>query len=230
MQASVWVDVTKHGVVGNDSTDDVAAIEAIAASVSAAGGGTLYFPRRTYKVSRSIRCSSNITYRGEQGAVIHNAGTSVKTFDLGAFMPGYIHGYGFWATNGAGHIFPRMSISDVAQGATTITTTVTGSFASVQVGDFVAVRSSSNYVQTNIEVPNQLYFSKVYSKSGDTLTLMDASPYAITGAAVHHLVGNPTDGQSLPMFMVENVKIEGFGVDAHFPVAGGGCYLSLIHI
>jgi len=42
--------VQDYGAVGNGSTDDTAAIQAAAAAIQAAGGGTLYFPAGTYSV------------------------------------------------------------------------------------------------------------------------------------------------------------------------------------
>ncbi len=212
-----------HGIVGDGTIDDVAAIEALGSLVSAAGGGTIYFPRRTYRVSRSIRCRSNVRYRDDK-TVIYNNTTSTSPIDKGAFIPGYIHGAGFYAPNGAGKVFSSVAISDVALGSTTITAASVGGLSAVSVGDFIAVRSVANYVASAVEVPNQLYFSKVLSISGDTLTLSDASPYAIAGATVHPLKGNPVDGQNAVMEMIENVAIEGFDIDAIFPVWGGGCY------
>lgn len=222
-QDEVVYNVLDHGIAGNGTTDDVAAIEALGTLVSAAGGGTIYFPRKTYRISRSIRCRSNVRYKGDK-AVIYNNTASTAPIDKGAFVPGYIHGAGFYAPNGAGKIFSSVAISDVALGGTTVTSASVGGFSTVAVGDFVAVRSVANYVASAVEVPNQLYFSKILSISGDTLSLSDASPYAITGATVHPLRGNPVDGQNAVMEMIENVAIEGFDVDALFPVWGGGCY------
>ena len=42
--------VQDYGAVGNGVTDDTAAIQAAAAAIQAAGGGTLYFPAGTYSV------------------------------------------------------------------------------------------------------------------------------------------------------------------------------------
>jgi hypothetical protein len=44
------VNVLDYGVVGNGVANDTAAIQAAVAAVKAAGGGTLYFPKGTYKV------------------------------------------------------------------------------------------------------------------------------------------------------------------------------------
>ena len=44
------VNVKDHGAIGDNSTDDTAAIQAAAARLQALGGGTLFFPPGTYKV------------------------------------------------------------------------------------------------------------------------------------------------------------------------------------
>lgn len=57
------------GVKGDGVTDDSAKIQALVNTVSAAGGGTIFFPRSTYLVkpsaSTGIALASNITLKGE---------------------------------------------------------------------------------------------------------------------------------------------------------------------
>lgn len=217
--------VLDYGVVGDGTTDDLAAIEALATAVSAAGGGVLYFPRRTYRISRAIRCKSNIEYRIDN-ATIKNTRTVAGShpMDLAAFAPGFIHGYAFNDANPAGSIFSRVPVNDIPAGSLSVTATTAGGFATVAVGDMIAVRSVSRYLQGAVEIPSQLYYTKVVSITGDVLSLADPAPYAISGAIIQPLKGNPSDSSGIPMYMVENVKISGFKFDALFPVWGGGCY------
>ncbi len=46
-----WVNVKAHGVTGDGSTDDTAAIQTLITAAGAAGGGTLFFQAGTYKLS-----------------------------------------------------------------------------------------------------------------------------------------------------------------------------------
>jgi len=46
--------VTEYGAMGDDSTDDTAAIQATIAAATAAGGGTVVFPDGTYKITSAI--------------------------------------------------------------------------------------------------------------------------------------------------------------------------------
>lgn len=62
-------DVTAEGAVGDGTTDDVAAIQAVCDAADAAGGGVVFFPPGTYKCSTSIDLSQshNVTLAGSQG-------------------------------------------------------------------------------------------------------------------------------------------------------------------
>jgi hypothetical protein len=61
---ALLTNVKDNGVFGNGSTDDLAAIQAVVNSVSAAGGGIVYFPPATYLVSAPIVPASNVTLLG----------------------------------------------------------------------------------------------------------------------------------------------------------------------
>lgn len=141
-------------------------------------------------------------------------------------------------------------IADVARGASSVTGSVGGELsANFAVGDFIAVRSKYAYTQPNgslyDENPWELYFSRVVAKSGDTLTLEHNSPYDITtathnGASVVKINnaqnapgrwfsgdanfaghGQNSDGYET-MWMCYNTSIDGFTLDAPYPVWGGG--------
>lgn len=223
--------ILDHGAVGDGVTDDVAAVEALGKALSAAGGGTILFPAgRTYAFARAAYCYSNVEYSGH-GATIRNTTSASLSSSipsrLGAFIPGAIYGGGLNPANGA-DAFPSKSINNVAEGDITITASTAGAFAAIAIGDFVAVRSTAHYLVGTGLFPRRIYYSKVIAATPDTLTLADTAPYALTGALVHHLKGNPevgpTDGAGSHQYMVENVSIHGFGIDAHFPLWGGGAY------
>lgn len=60
-----WVDVRAYGAVGDGSTDDTTAIQGAIDAVNAAGGGVVYLPKGTYKVTTFITLKSNVTLEGE---------------------------------------------------------------------------------------------------------------------------------------------------------------------
>lgn len=66
------VSVKDFGAVGNGSTDDTAAIQAAITAVAAASGGTVFFPKGTYKISSALTVTAgNTCLQGEgYGAAI----------------------------------------------------------------------------------------------------------------------------------------------------------------
>jgi polygalacturonase len=54
--------VKAYGATGNGTTDDTSAIQA--AITAAAAGGTVFFPKGTYKISSSLTLGSNVTLLG----------------------------------------------------------------------------------------------------------------------------------------------------------------------
>lgn len=56
------VSVKDFGAVGDGSTDDTSAIQATINAVGAAGGGTVYFPAGTYKISSKLTVANNGVY------------------------------------------------------------------------------------------------------------------------------------------------------------------------
>lgn len=85
---SPWVDVRAYGAVGNDSTDDTAAIQT---AITAAGGGTVFIPAGTYKITSSLTGGTNgvkILGVGREKTIIKNYGTG-HAFTTPAAIRGY---------------------------------------------------------------------------------------------------------------------------------------------
>lgn len=59
-----WINVKDHNATGDGSTDDTAAIHA-AISAAPAGGGVVYFPTGTYKLTSAVTVKSGLTFRGD---------------------------------------------------------------------------------------------------------------------------------------------------------------------
>ena len=61
-----WVTPQDYGAVGDGVTDDTTAIQA-AINAATTAGGTVFFPKGTYKVSLGISILSNVTLLGDEG-------------------------------------------------------------------------------------------------------------------------------------------------------------------
>ncbi|MET9909698.1 glycosyl hydrolase family 28-related protein [Streptomyces sp. NPDC006476] len=59
-----WINVKQKGAKGDGTTDDTAAIQACIDAAAAAGGGTVYLPYGTYRISNSLTLKSKVTLRG----------------------------------------------------------------------------------------------------------------------------------------------------------------------
>ena len=89
-------DVTAYGAVGNGVADDTPAIQrAINAAAKAAGGGTVYFPARTYLLNShypsrhpwmfyNLVIGSNVTLSGKPGANFFKVRMAATPFSLSA--------------------------------------------------------------------------------------------------------------------------------------------------
>lgn len=56
--------VKDYGALGNDSADDITAINLTVTTAVAAGGGTVFFPSGTYRISTPIKITNNIQFLG----------------------------------------------------------------------------------------------------------------------------------------------------------------------
>lgn len=74
-----WFDVKGYGAVGDDSADDTAAIQA--AIDAASTGGTIFFPKGTYKITSPLSVAVPLMFRGTLGrelptSVVHQVTAS----------------------------------------------------------------------------------------------------------------------------------------------------------
>jgi hypothetical protein len=82
-----------YGAVGDGSTDDTSAVQATLNAASAAGGGTVFFPKGTYMINAGVGISvpANVSLlgAGPGASVIRldiNAGSGLCTFETSAHM------------------------------------------------------------------------------------------------------------------------------------------------
>lgn len=84
---ALWVNVKdpRYGATGDGVTDDTAAIVAAIAAVFAAGGGTVYFPVGTYKITSGLAVPSTVRLMGamaDSGGGTGTAGGAVISYAL----------------------------------------------------------------------------------------------------------------------------------------------------
>lgn len=65
--------VKAYGAVGDNSTDDTTAIQNALTAANSAGGGVVYFPKATYKITTALTLYSSVTLQGAgmEVSVIH---------------------------------------------------------------------------------------------------------------------------------------------------------------
>lgn len=78
------VSVKDFGAVGDNTADDTAAIQAAVTAVIAAGGGEVFFPKGTYKISAEISITSPVTLRGrsQRATVIRQTNATANGFNF----------------------------------------------------------------------------------------------------------------------------------------------------
>lgn len=80
----VWISVKDFGAVGNGIADDTSAIQAAMNRVKARGGGVVYFPPGTYKVSSALTLSSadgvSLVGSGSATSIIRGSSGSANCF------------------------------------------------------------------------------------------------------------------------------------------------------
>ena len=79
--------VTFYGATGDGSTNDASAIQTAINTASAAGGGTVYLPRGTYKVVSAQRTDASVSYTGS-GVNYTWSDNSILASDVGSYVIG----------------------------------------------------------------------------------------------------------------------------------------------
>ena len=81
-KGEVVYDVKAYGAIGNDTADDTTAIQNAINAASTAGGGIVFFPAGTYKISSALQLQSFVSLVGvssgsvNQGSTIHQTSTT----------------------------------------------------------------------------------------------------------------------------------------------------------
>ena len=65
VQMSATYDATQYGLIGDGTTDDAPAFQALINNVSSDGGGFIYLPRGRYRLIGGVKWRSNVSLRGD---------------------------------------------------------------------------------------------------------------------------------------------------------------------
>lgn len=161
--------VKSYGAVGDGSTDDTAAIQACIDACNTAGGGIVYFPPGTYKITASINLpaytSIRITGAGPNVSSILVSANSVKAFNITGLAA-------------------RVGIEDLWIGSTIART---GCYGIYVAGTSSAVPASEIYIRhVNIQNLNTgLYWSQVQLSKIDWLRILNSVNSSITGNGMY---------------------------------------------
>jgi parallel beta-helix repeat protein len=150
-------DVTDHGVIGNGTDDDTAAIQAALSAASTADGGMVYIPDGTYKIT------SGLTYGGSD-LTLEMAPGAVLNFSTAAASTVLLSVAGTEASSGTG--FEALT-ANASEGATTLTVATATEFSA---GDYVKVGSAAVFDAGRTDQPIG-EIAVVTSGVGTTVTL-----------------------------------------------------------
>lgn len=181
-RAADVANVLDFGAVGNGSTNDYAAVQAAADSLTS--GGILYFPGgKTYKVNSKVVFDNDNVAVLMDGAIIN--GSAFRTSDaVAGVAEGLFHVQG---------VLKRTTTlsSSAADRAETLTLTSVGSVAAGDVLHFLATSGTTDtwYYEQATQV-RKSFTTKVLGVSGSNVTIQDPLPFAvdITSAAVNVFV------------------------------------------
>ncbi len=143
-----------YGAVGDNTNDDTAEIQAAIDAASAAGGGTVWFPKGDYKISAALTVPSKVHLRGAgplvskirtttnnhncvsmSGASALSTVTQIRIADLGIIGPGKTSGstgYGIYLKWGsAGLTFDNLYVADHGSHGVYVEDTYTASWRDV---------------------------------------------------------------------------------------------------
>lgn len=145
-----WFDVTSYGAVGDGSTDDVASIQAAINAAAANGGGIVFFPAHTYKLTATSTASGqtwhlsivsdNISVLGAPGAKLSSSANASIFFTSGAGKAaGALSWANYQATNSAKSTVYTMTAA--AKGDTSVTLSTAAQATNFSAGDYVLVRT-----------------------------------------------------------------------------------------
>jgi hypothetical protein len=109
------INIADYGAVGDDSTDDTAAIQA-AATAALSASKALYIPSGTYKITSAIVISFGVVFGDGPSSVIKNYGTG-DALDLS--QCGYYSTFQNFSVDGSGNAASRDGISLYRVGAGT---------------------------------------------------------------------------------------------------------------
>lgn len=200
-----WLNVKNYGAVGDDTHNDTTAIQA-AITALAAGGGTVYLPAGTYKLTDALTLRSNLTLlgAGDGASTIHQAGANKNALTGSALSHITIQGLDFTGTGagtgsglslakGGNNAVPYLSLRDVT-------------FASFG-QDGVAVENPIVSVLDRVSVvENGRYGINLFGQNGGA---------AGTSCALNACYGNANTTAGIRLFQMVYTALNGCAADGN---------------
>lgn len=201
-----------YGALGVD-TDDTVAINLAFADAVAAGGGRVFAPAGTYRVSQQGAADGlawalavlgdNITFEGvgPSSVIRCTTDTTVLAVDGSMAAAGAANWHDHWVFRPTVTAHPLYAISAAVKGASSVTLTTVGDAANFAVGDYIVVRAGQTITTTSEQPDSEI--NVVTGIAGAVLSL--EQPLAKAYAAENYPVGHASAGSPAP-FGVQNFR------------------------
>lgn len=184
-----------YGAVGDGSTDDTAAIQAAINAANTAGGGKVYLPRSTYKLSAALTLQSNIELYGDGPATILS-GTLTSTTDPVLYAVSetgmYVHdltiaGTHSWGVLWSGGSNNRVERCAISGGTRKDTSASKGGGIFVENATNITIRD--NVLSGNAVADTSGYYDILLNFGTYSVTDSEVSGNECTSAATINIVG-----------------------------------------
>lgn len=171
-------------------------------------------PGKTYAISEAIKNVSNRRWRGHSTTLIYNEQTHSNVPKRSGWMLGNIHPAMFkYSAPSAGHL-PSYDIAPVLAGSAVVELSTPAHAVNFAVGQFVAVRHTTEVFDYDSYYPLYVHFAKVRGISDGVLLLDRPVLDAIPTACICPIGGTIDPFMGYAWNFVEGVEIEGFAVSA----------------
>lgn len=154
-------DVKTYGATGDGVTDDTTAIQAAINAINAAGGGTVFFPAGTYKITATLSLLENVRLFGHAAKIDYTAIPKTYTSGVANADTVAVRALGTYATS------TPLTANAVAEESSVVVTSASG----ISAGDWVQIGSEELYPYSGSFTVKKAEIKQVRSVSGTTINL-----------------------------------------------------------
>jgi hypothetical protein len=178
------ISVKDFGAVGDDSTDNLAAINAAQDYLVSIGGGTLLYPPGIYRVSSAILCRSNVRHigSGKLATVLRNTGAHATArlndcFNIGAMSINIVDEFTGYA-------------GTLSADRRALTLTTEGAGANFAEGEGALLGATATVEIGDDDPPEQGFLVYIVDITGDVVTFESPLPEDVADPQLFKFSGN----------------------------------------